>query len=89
MIKIFFSDWTGVIKKQIQEMANQHIITSGPTIPLFIKISHFQNLHVCRFDLMRISRSCKTSLRLTEIQAKIFKQLLWLYQLGRDKKRKD
>ena len=24
------------------------------------KISHFQNLHICRLDLMRISPSCKT-----------------------------
>ena len=57
------------------------------TMPFFIKNSHFQNLPICRFDLIKSSLQ---NIRRTGryIQTKTVKQLLELYKLRRDKKRK-
>ena len=55
------------------------------TMPFFIKNSHFQNLPICRFDLIKSSLQ---NIRRTGryIQTKTVKQLLELYKLRRDKK---
>ena len=57
------------------------------TMPFFIKNSHFQNLPICRVDLIKSSLQ---NIRRTGryIQTKTVKQLLELYKLRRDKKRK-
>ena len=57
------------------------------TMPFFIKNSHFQNSPICRFDLIKSSLQ---NIRRTGryIQTKTVKQLLELYKLRRDKKRK-
>ena len=55
-------------------MANQHIklpcTTPGLQCLCLPKISTFQNLHICRFDLIRISPSCEIEERLVEMQTK-------------------
>ena len=57
------------------------------TMPFFIKNSHFQNLPICRFDLIKSSlQNIRKNGRY--IQTKTVKQLLELYKLRRDKKRK-
>ena len=55
------------------------------TMPFFIKNSHFQNLPICRFDLIK---STLQNIRKTSryIQTKTVKQLSELYKLRRDKK---
>ena len=51
------------------------------------KISHFQNMPICRFDLIK---SFLQNIRKTGryIQTKTVKELLELYKLRRDKKKK-
>ena len=57
------------------------------TMPFFIKNSHFQNLPICRFDLIKSSlQNIRKNGRY--IQTKTVKQLSELYKLRRDKKRK-
>ena len=57
------------------------------TMPFFIKNSHFQNLPICRFDLIKSSlQNIRKNGRY--IQTKTDKQLSELYKLRRDKKRK-
>ena len=57
------------------------------TMPFFIKNSHFKNLPICRFDLIKSSlQNIRKNGRY--IQTKTVKQLSELYKLRRDKKRK-
>ena len=69
------------------DIKNLSCITTCLQCLCLSKISHFQNMPICRFDLIK---SFLQNIRKTGryIQTKTVKELLELYKLRRDKKRK-
>ena len=56
----YFYIWDHSECIKLIDIKNLPCTTTGLQCLCFSKINHFQNLHICRFDLIRISSTCKT-----------------------------